>query len=91
MVEKYIKGVESTDNEVQYNERSGEVTKKAPLSYFNIVKSNMIVTELINRFNAMEDLQRKSVVSTTQQTKVDFGVNERIFDFFLQRRQMDIL
>ena len=70
---------------------SNQIPNSVSFSYFNIVNSEMIVTELIDRFNAMEDLQRKSVVSTTQQTKVDFGVNERVFDFFLQRRQMDIL
>lgn len=60
-------------------------------SYFNIVKSDMIVKELIDRFNYTEGLNQNNVVKTTQQTQVDFGVNEQIFNFFLQRRQMDIL
>ena len=62
------------------------------VSYFNIVNSQMIQDELIERFKYMEELEKKNtVVKTTNQIKVDFGVNERVFNFFLQRRQMDIL
>lgn len=61
------------------------------ISYFNIVNSDMIVNQLIDRFNYVEGLKKSNIVTTTQQVKVDFGVNEDVFNFFLQRRQMDII
>jgi len=62
------------------------------VSYFNIVNSQMIQDELIERFKYMENLEKKNtVVKTTKQIKVDFGVNKDVFDFFLQRRQMDVI
>lgn len=60
-------------------------------NYFDIVNSSMITQELINRFNYTEGLKTNNVVTTTQQIKVDFGVNKDVFDFFLQRRQMDVI
>lgn len=61
-------------------------------SYFNVVNSQMITNELIERFKYMEELEKKNTVTkTTKQIKVDFGVNKDIFDFFLQRRQMDVI
>lgn len=61
-------------------------------SYFNVVNSQMITNELIDRFKYMEELEKKNtVVKTTKQIKVDFGVNKDVFDFFLQRRQMDVI
>jgi len=60
-------------------------------NYFDIVNSGMITEELINRFNFTEGLKTNNVVTTTQQIKVDFGVRPDVFNFFLQRRQMDII
>jgi hypothetical protein len=61
-------------------------------SYFDIVNSNLIVNELIERFKKLEGLDKSnSITNISKQIKVNFGVDEQQFNFFLQRRQMDMV
>ena len=62
-------------------------------NYFDIVNSEMIINTLIDRFNYTEGTSKSTtkVVKSSKQVNVDFGVNTDQFNFFLQRRQMDII
>lgn len=64
-----------------------KVTPKK-ISYYDIVKSDIIIEELLRRYENNQETSNK-VTASNQQIKTDFGVNEEVFDFFLQRRQMD--
>lgn len=56
------------------------------LTYYNIINSKIIVDNLYRKY--LGDLGN-DLTTTTQQIKVDFGVNLDIFDFFLKRKQID--
>ena len=91
MFEKYIKGFDSTEAipgsaDIIYGQN---FVRKVAISYYNIVDSKLIKTELLNRYLGNVETGQ-NFTKSTQQLKTNFGVNEDVFNFFLQRRQMDI-
>jgi len=56
-------------------------------SYFNIIDTNLIRSTLINRFESSNANSNQQTVRERRATKTNFGVNEEVFNFFLQRRQ----
>lgn len=58
------------------------------ISYFDIVNSEIITKDLLNRFSS-KGTSGEILTKNTKNTKTDFTVNEKVFDFFLKRKQMD--
>lgn len=90
MLEDYLPGSKFISGAGLDNDFDGSfITPK----YYNIVKSDLIIETLLNRFEADNLLpENRSVVrdykNNTTQIKVDFGVNKWVFDYFLNRRHI---
>ena len=63
------------------------VTPKNTISYFDVVRADIIILDLLQRYEG--SLDSFKFTKPTSKNSVDFGVNEDVFNFFLQRRQMD--
>ena len=63
------------------------ITPKNTISYFDIVRTDVIIEDLLQRYEG--SLESFKFTKPTSKNSVDFGVNEDVFNFFLQRRQMD--
>lgn len=57
--------------------------------YYDVIGAEVIITDLLNIYKG--DLDRNRNTGSRTQSKVDFGVNEDAFNFFLERRQKDII
>jgi hypothetical protein len=77
------------------------IIPQSGVTYYDIVNTDMIIEDLRQRFEDLgrdkvegEDLDEEdfeNVSKAVTQTGVNFGVNEDVFNFFLERRQMDDL
>jgi hypothetical protein len=99
MVEDYIEGKfvsSKRDTTITSTAQTGSITEGASfsinvtaskgnkMSYFNIVDSELIRTQLIQLLKS-----GGQTYASTKSTSTKFGVNEDILNFFLQRRQFD--
>jgi hypothetical protein len=55
-------------------------------SYYNIVKSEIITRDLLNRFSS-SSTNSNSVIDVTNKVTADTTCNTKVFDFFLKRKQ----
>jgi hypothetical protein len=58
---------------------------KGDITYFNIVNTQLITQQILKNITTGTQTTSKSQINV----KSDFGVNQDVFDFFYQRRQMD--
>jgi hypothetical protein len=81
MYEKYIRGSEETIN-----------NKKVNVSYFNIIDTDLIYRVLINEVikgDFDSDFSSVNVKKVRESVKANFGVNEDVFSFFLNRKEVE--
>jgi hypothetical protein len=65
--------------------------KENDISYFNVVDTNKIYETLVNVIDTESEEDKESTKFKNQQltAKVNYGINQEVFDFFFKRKQFD--
>lgn len=93
MVKKHITGKFETMKDISqssyFNKDTGKVeTRRKLFTYFDIVNSDLIY-ETIKRNLQPTTGQPNKVSINKENIKTEFGINQEVFDFFVQRKQFD--
>lgn len=90
MFEQYLIGIGSKD--VDFRDPKNAIDEYGTVSpwfnYYDIVNTDVLVRDLFLRYEGLvgtESIEQTTLITTK------FGVNREVFDFFLKRKQMDIV
>ena len=90
MVEKYVLPKESLNRQTPLflSNRPIDAFRQKPFTYWDIVNINKIKQTLVQKLTHPNGNQQQQ--STQNTTKANFGLNDNVFNFFLNRRQYEV-